>query len=350
MTLVKNYFYIKLILTLFIFTVSNAFGQSNPHPCSQMGVDCSASSKTGAVFSFQKDNFIYASPNIAMPFWIAAGDKSTGAIDTSHSGPVACLKISGPGSLTGTFTANFTKYHYFTDWKFSKAGTYGIEVNLVGFPKDTVYVTVGEEVDLCGEGPSADCINGAGDAIFTFRSAGIIPVDAIFPITVGVVDQNTGLIDSSFYGTMLLEQVSGPGNMYGTLNLQGSKWVTFTNVKFDAAGTYTVKASAQGLGLTPDIFEVEVSSANSIKEIVDFGILLYPNPTSGVFSLKSNPDYAPSSIRIFDNSGKLIFSKNLESVTTESQIMLPELSSGAYFYELQFPGTFQLDRGILIKK
>lgn len=346
----KNFCHIKLIIALFIFTAVNSFGQSNPHPCSQKGVDCSASTTTGAVFSFQKDNFIYASPNVAMPFWIAAGERSSGIVDTTHSGPVACLMISGPGSMTGTMTANFTKYHYFTDWKFSKSGTYEIEVSLVGYTKDTVYLTVGEEVDLCSEGPNADCTNGAGDAIFTFRSTGIIPVDAIFPITVGVVDVNTGLIDSSFYGTMLLEQVSGPGNMYGTLNLQGGKWLTFTDVKFDAAGTYSVKASAMGLGLTPDIFEVEVTTANTVEEIIDFGTSIYPNPTTGAIYLSTTKDFYPNKVNIYDYSGKLIFTKTLQSVTTGSQIMLPELSSGAYIYELHFPGTFQIDRGILIKK
>lgn len=348
----RNFIYI-LIIALTTVTGSNAFGQFNPHPCSQVGVDCSASIADGAIFSFQKTNFEYAPPGTSMPIWIAAADKNTRVIDTTHSGPVSLLLIDGPGTLTaGTLTANFTKYHYFTDWKFSDPGVYRFEVNLVGFDKDTVSITVADEVDLCSESPGGDCVNGSGKQIFTFRNGGIIPVDAIFPITVGVYDKATGMIDSSFFGTMELTQFSGPGSMYGTLNMHGKKWVTFTDVKFNTAGTYSVGAKANVVGVTyvPDTFEVIVTEANAVPEVTLNKLSVYPNPFDKDLTFDLTPMDSPELLRIIDAAGKIV--QEFRFIGNEKQFVLnaSNYKSGLYFYEISDSGTKQMDRGILLKK
>lgn len=348
----RNFIYI-LIIALTTVTGSNAFGQSNPHPCSQVGVDCSASNANGAVFSFQKQGFEYAPPGTSMPIWVAAGDKNTNVLDTTHSGPLSLILIDGPGSLTaGTLTANFTKYHYFTDWKFSDPGVYRFEVNLVGYAKDTVSITVADEVDLCTESPGGDCVNGSGGHIFTFRNGGIIPVDAIFPITVGVYEKSTGLLDSSFFGTIELTQFSGPGSMYGTLNMHGKKWVTFTDVKFNTAGTYSVgaKANVVGVSYVPDTFEVIVTEANAIAEISLNNLSVYPNPFDTELTFDLSPIESPELLKIIDAAGRLV--DQIQFSGTEKQFVLnaSNYKSGIYFYEISDNGTKQIDRGILLKK
>lgn len=345
----RNFIYL-LIITFITVTGSDAFGQLNPHPCSQVGVDCSASIANGAIFSFQKTNFEYAPAGTSMPIWIAAGDTQSLVIDTTHSGPVSLLLIDGPGTLSGTLTANFTKYHYFTDWKFSQPGVYRIEVNLVGYTKDTVSIRVADEIDLCSEGPGGDCFNGLGKEIFTFRSGGIIPVDAIFPITVGLVDKATGLIDSSFYGTMELAQYSGPGNMYGTLNMHGKKWVTFTDVKFDEAGTYDVIAKAVGVSYKPDTFKVVVTEANSVGEVTLNQLSVFPNPFDQQISFDLTPIKEPGYLKVFDGAGRLLQYVDLKGKENNFILSTSTYHSGVYFYEVADHGTKKIDRGILIKK
>lgn len=104
---------------------------------------------------------------------------------------------------------------------------------------DTLYFNVPEEIDFCKESPGGDCGQQKGNKIFTkLRSSNVIPVDAVFPVTVGMLDSVSLLLDSTFKGTIYVQKINGPGVMYGSLSMTGDKWFNFTNIRFSQAGTY----------------------------------------------------------------------------------------------------------------
>ena len=96
-------------------------------------------------------------------------------------------------------------------------------------------------------------------------------------------------------------------------------------------GVYSVTITDAN-GCTTTINNIQVTSSVDINEVPQFEISVYPNPSSGVFTIQldgfSNESLA---IEIFDVSGRVVFSY---SVTTDTKFQL-DLSSFA-------KGTYQL--------
>lgn len=68
---------------------------------------------------------------------------------------------------------------------------------------------------------------------------------------------------------------------------------------------------------------------NSINTIV-----VYPNPSSGIFTISKNNSIQISKIKIFDTNAKMVKEINAEVFDTNNTINLSELSKGMYFMEI----------------
>ena len=68
---------------------------------------------------------------------------------------------------------------------------------------------------------------------------------------------------------------------------------------------------------------------NSINKIV-----VYPNPSSGIFTISKNNSIQISKIKIFDTNAKMLKEINAERFDANNTIDLSELSKGMYFMEI----------------
>ena len=235
----------------------------------------------------------------------------------------------------------------YSELKLSGCSVYEIEFSIAGLFKDTVFFDVAEEVDFCSQVP-AGCTDGGGDLVYpSTGNGGIIPVDAIFPITVGVVNSLTGQLDSSFFGYIFLDKLSGPGNMYGTLNMYGGRWLTFTDVRFDEEGTYLVEISTS-LGYTPDTVSVDVYTPTEGVNAPNYSSLsIFPNPFSDNVTIKFDDGQRIGEVNIINSQGKIV--ERYSSISS-STLNLSHLPKGVYFIEAISLIGLKSEVSILVKK
>jgi hypothetical protein len=62
-----------------------------------------------------------------------------------------------------------------------------------------------------------------------------------------------------------------------------------------------------------------------------YRLTAFPNPTTGIFRIKIPAGYSGiQSIQIYDNIGKLVYLKKVESMTTEFPIDISRFTKGTY--------------------
>lgn len=318
-----------------------------PNVCNTKGISCDDSAeRTGIIYSFRESRFNYSAVGTSMPFWLAVGDVSTQTIDSTYAGTVSASILSGPGILKGTVAVNIWKYAFFNNWIFSAAGDYEIEIMVSGFISDTIKLTVPEKFDFCSAAPKG-CGSTKGNAVFPLSgNGGIIPVDAIFPINVGVYDQLTGVVDSTFQNYAYVDKVSGPGEIYGTLSMYGSGWLTFNDVRFDKMGNYTVKLRTEG-NIIPDTVHISVIGSNNIREFGEYPLKVYPNPTSDIVYITGKEGDFFKAVRVYNMQGIAV--RNLSDLHI-SLVKISDLPVGIYFFEVDLEGVHEIQKGIIIKK
>lgn len=343
----KNKVFILGLIGVFLSQVCIA-QFSNSHPCSFGGVSCDdAAYRDGFIYSFEEDTFQYSAAGSSMPFWLAVGEPDLRIIDTTFVSPVVANVLNGPGVLNGSLAQNLAKYVYFNDWSFTESGLYEIEISISGSFKDTVFFNVTERIDLCAE-VTKGCGRGGGDLIFPLAgNGGIIPVDAIFPITMGVYNSTTEQLDTSFYNYGYLTQISGPGNMYGTFNMYGGPWLTFNDIRFDAVGIYTVEMSSVGNSYTPDTITVTVVAPDNVFKVKSATANVFPNPFSDKINVELKAGEILESVKIYNNQGQVLQSFPTVGLTTFD---VSDLSVGVYFIEVKIQGSTTFQKGVIIKK
>jgi hypothetical protein len=123
------------------------------------------------------------------------------------------------------------------------------------------------------------------------------------------------------------------------------KWIITTP---NAAGTYhpTIQLDDQNCGVTNFTFTIIVDSCNittGIKELKQEKFELYPNPSSGQFTLNVNTPINPTSISVRSITGQLMKEINLKG-NNKQEIDISELEDGIYFISIP------TENGILSKK
>lgn len=103
-------------------------------------------------------------------------------------------------------------------------------------------------------------------------------------------------------------------------------------------GVYTVTITAEdeyGNTGTCD-FELTVDTLLGISDNVNLEtILLYPNPTSNQLMINNSQNLELVSLDIYDISGRLIKTVNLEDMGTEKAVDVSQLASGPYMLIIQ---------------
>jgi len=332
------------LLLLLIFVISpKVNAQATPNPCGFPNVTCNENVRNGIVNSFGSSTINYASAGRSMPFWFAIGDTVTNAIDTTTNAIFHMFLISGPGEINGIKFTGQNTHEYYDSIVFNFPGTYYLQVN-EGFSKllDTLTFIVPSEVSFCSQVPGGDCDSVKGNQIFAFRqSSTIIPVDAVLPITVGVIDSASGLLDTAFVGTIYAELANGPGVLYGSLSMTGIRWFNFTNLRFSEEGFYTVRFYEENESKYADaLVDVEVIEFSSGIQVVTLnGFKAYPNPINNQFIISSKSDLNGSLIEIFSDSGKRFLSKKINDFGNEYLMNTTDLKQGVYLVRISTENT-----------
>lgn len=341
----------NLLLIIVLLSFLPGFSQYEKDVCTDLGVSGCSNSGAGGYVPFSSLDYnggFYTTPNNSMPFWVAAKSIDTDLIDTTFSTSVLFELIDGPGAVSGTFSFGpFLGYQYIDDWEFSEPGSYSIKMIMLGTILDTLNITVVSAVDICDPSFTKGCSDDVGDSIVFFRSS-IVSVDAVFPITAGLVNKGTGFVDTTWAGTVNISKLSGPGNLWGTNHIEGSEWVMFVDLRVDLIGVYDVELEFNGnTGTYKDTVSFEAINPISVGEINTKSLMIYPNPVNDFIKFQNPSDGAK--LTLYGLDGKVVL-QQVELSNGELNIDLSVIPNGVYLLQLVAKeGTVYETRVVKIK-
>lgn len=329
----------------------SVFAQVNIDVCNLPNYGCINGSTNGTLMisNLQNNGTLYTQPGAVMPFWIGKQDYTTGLIDTSFLTNVNFGTPIGPGKLRGTMSfGSFKGYVFVTDWVFDTPGYYKIPAMVSGAMTDTLFLTVLPDSDLCSNSSGKDCQNGKGDSIYIYRHSSIVSVDAVYPITVGLIEKSTGLIDSSFNGYSTVDLINGPGTFTGSKLIYGKKWIQFVDLKFGASGVYNI-----GVNLNDtvkhtsyrDSMQVVVPTSNNVFNVSVSEFKVYPNPSNSTVTVVQE---GASQMNLYDQSGRLVKAVQLSGDKLNS-ISIDDLVEGMYYLKFLDDKNSYIGRSTMVK-
>ncbi|MFA6150868.1 MAG: T9SS type A sorting domain-containing protein [Chitinophagaceae bacterium] len=178
---------------------------------------------------------------------------------------------------------------------------------------------------------------------FSDFSRGFKPSSA----STGYVDLSTGYLDGYTYFDEYYEWAMGVSTAELTA-FSAKTWCTEFSVTNSTGCTVVNKGFFRiaSTSLTNGKGAKTTDQQLEDKEILD-EISLYPNPASGLISIKVPHTREPASIRLMDNTGRLLQLQN-SLHSGKNELNIEHLSSGIYFYEINVNNTIK--RGKLVKQ
>lgn len=194
-----------------------------------------------------------------------------------------------------------------------------------------------------------NCANEAsGQAVVTMNTAPLAPMTPSAPDTVdhAFVQQSNVSIetvaDATSYNWMIEPEAAG--------TIAGNETNAVVSWNSDFIGTATIKAAAINLcgqSSWSVAAEVIVKSTVGLNENEALGLRLYPNPTSGSFTLQLNSlQQKQLNIRVTNVVGELVYSETLESKAglNNKILNLEQLPNGVYMVIVENGATVSTQR------
>lgn len=101
-------------------------------------------------------------------------------------------------------------------------------------------------------------------------------------------------------------------------------------------------------GITLDWVPGTPTAIESIVETSN--IAVFPNPTTGLFKIKFRNDHPASRLRIFNDSGVLVYDESLKGLSgTDKEIDISTLPAGVYFVNVDFDSGLESVRIVKTK-
>lgn len=344
-----------IVFVLLALFSSSSFAQYQPDVCeldTTKSYGC-VSVGTGGYYAASAFDFDsgkrYPPPGRSIPIWVGNRSANENKIDTSFYTGFYSEILSGPGTFADSIEVGaFYGFTYVNTYDFTKSGSYTIRNVLYGGAQTIVNITVAEEVNRCGEQTINGCGRGQGDSLAVFKK-NIVAVDAVSPISAGFINLTSNTLDTLWFGTAELTQLSGPGNMLGATYQTANKWAEFVDVSFDQAGNYDIEIRMNGTrGSGVDTFSISVVAENSIPEVGnEKSYVVYPNPAND--NLFVNSSKRIKSIFVYDLTGKMV-SKGVYSNLQNINFPVADLNTGVYVLSIQFQnGTLDETRFVKMK-
>lgn len=186
---------------------------------------------------------------------------------------------------------------------------------------------------------------------FNYDSAGNGTISGFVKYGTGVVDQNGPVEVGKPADKMLVYLIDDKGKAISYTH-------TDTDGKFDfgkvPVGNYKVWGEMAGKQTIPALANInnivnKVSGINiiigkntvstsinqqpKVKETTTFNV--YPNPTNGIVKIDwTNSNQKPNSVQIFDITGKLLVTKNIEANDLNAELNIAEYTNGLYLVKI----------------
>jgi len=138
-----------------------------------------------------------------------------------------------------------------------------------------------------------------------------------------------GYDPQSFIRDGLWHEIVFPLTRTGYNGLDISKITTFFCLKGDACATAPIEIGIDDMYWMPKATALKETNANA-------NVLVYPNPvTNGQFTVKNSEPNSDLKLRIFDLTGKEVFSKEILTSNDNSIQLGNQLSKGVYMLSLK---------------
>ncbi|MGD0387444.1 MAG: hypothetical protein ABSC42_00700 [Tepidisphaeraceae bacterium] len=297
------------------YTLTASDGSLTSTTSNSFTVSAAAASKV--VYGVQPSNVTAGVAN--SPSIVVDVEDQFGNIVTSDSSNVTLAVASGPGSLSGTVTmAASSGVATFSNVKLDTAGSYTLTASdgsLTSATSNSFTVSAAA----------------ASKVVYSVQPSNVTTGVAESPSIVVDVEDQFGNIVTTNSSNVTLAVASGPGSLSGTVTVAASSGIaTFSNVKLDTAGNYTLTASDGSLtSATSNSFTVSAAAAakvvygvqpsnvtagvaNSPSIVVDvedqFGNIVTTNSSNVTLAVASGPGSLSGTVTVAASSGIATFS------------------------------------------
>jgi hypothetical protein len=130
------------------------------------------------------------------------------------------------------------------------------------------------------------------------------------------------------------------------VDINGENGAIYEIVSVDEnnAGNYDVIVHGECRELISDI--AVLSIITSIEELKDYDILIYPNPSGGVFNISNNKNIETAEVIIINLEGKIVYQGKYHS--ENNVIDLSDKAKGVYIIKINYEGK-SIDTQIILK-
>ncbi len=132
------------------------------------------------------------------------------------------------------------------------------------------------------------------------------------------------------------------GGIYSGTGVSGSSF----NPATSGAGTFTVNYAYTDANSCANSAQktVSVSLCTGIEEVEQAGFVIYPNPTSGIFTIGLSSAMENVNLEVFDAIGKLVVQKT--DVTSGTAVSLESFAKGIYTVRISHESSYNVIRVI----
>ncbi|MDP2162260.1 MAG: T9SS type A sorting domain-containing protein [Flavobacterium sp.] len=129
------------------------------------------------------------------------------------------------------------------------------------------------------------------------------------------------------YYELAFPGVTGFANVF-TIGCQFCNTTSLKTALEGLEGTVLVNDSTSEIGY--------IVLLNTDSNELDKKFTLFPNPTSGIFEIKIDPQFQDLDLEIFDNNGRVVYKSKMNILQDSSQtIDISSLSNGIYFLRIK---------------
>ena len=162
------------------------------------------------------------------------------------------------------------------------------------------------------------------------RFCSAVAIDTIF-IGPQLIVTSTPAIGGENNGTATATITNGGTPPFSFLWETGETTATIENL---SPGFYTTTVTDSLECSTTD--SVEVTFANTLEDIVENSIKLYPNPSETFFILEVGNDFLNGTVELINAEGKVIY--NIYVTTNSTEIIVADIASGLYHIRISCDG------------